>query len=69
MSEEIKSGKKVIDEFFAEIYNVEGVDEKTVETIVSLYSEKKLTDINIQNVLENLLKDELDKTEKENDQD
>lgn len=59
MSEEIKSGKDVIDEFFSEIYNINNVDEKTVEALVSLYGEGKLTDKNIQNALEVLVQQEL----------
>ena len=62
MSDETKSGREVIDEFFANILNIDGVDEKTVTTLVSLYSEKKLTDTNIQNAMEQLLQEELDRT-------
>lgn len=54
MKETIKSGKEVIDEFFSEILNIEGVDEKTVEMLVQLYGDDKLTDTNIQNGLEEL---------------
>jgi hypothetical protein len=54
MENQIKSGKEVVDEFFAEILNVEGTDEKTVEKLIELYSENKLTDSNIQNALEEL---------------
>ena len=61
MSDETKSGREVIDEFFAEIVNIEGVDEKTVEKLISLYSEEKLTDTNIQNAMEQLLQEELDR--------
>jgi len=63
MSNKIKSGKNVIDEFFAEIMNIEGVDKRTVEKLTSLYSEGKLTDTNIQNAMEQLLQEELNKTE------
>lgn len=59
MSDQIKSGKDVIDEFFAEILNVEGVDQKTVEKLIELYSEDKLTDSKIQNALEELKQDAL----------
>lgn len=59
MSDKIKSGKDVINEFFAEILNVEGVDQKTVEKLVELYKENKLTDNNIQNALEELKQAEL----------
>jgi len=54
MEEIIKSGKEVIDEFFSEILNIEGVDEKTVAMLVQLYSDDKLTDTNIQNELDGL---------------
>ena len=67
MSDEIKSGKDVIDEFFAEILNVEGVDEKTVGKLVELYSEGELTDIKIQNALEELKQDALNQKPKSDD--
>lgn len=54
MDKQIKSGKEVIDEFFAEILNVEGTDESTVNKLIELYGENKLTDSNIQNALEEL---------------
>ncbi len=59
MEDKIKSGKDVIDEFFSEIPNIDNVDEKTVNAIVELYSENKLTDKNIQNALDELLRNEL----------
>lgn len=64
MSEEIKSGKDVIDEFFSEIYNIDNVDEKTIEALVLLYGEGKLTDKNIQNALEDLVQQEINPTKK-----
>jgi len=69
MSDGIKSGKEVIDEFFAEIMNIEGVDKKTVEKLTSLYSEGKLTDTNIQNLMEKLLQEDLDTTEEKDGKD
>jgi len=62
MSDETKSGREVIDEFFANILNIEGVDEKTVEKLTSLHNEDNLTDIHIQNAMEQLLQEELDRT-------
>ncbi len=67
MSDETKSGREVISEFFAEILNIEGVDEKTVEKLISLHSEKKLTDTNIQNAMEQLLQEELNEMGVEKD--
>lgn len=65
MSDKIKSGKEVIDEFFSEIYNVENADKTTVDALVSLYSKNKLTDTNLQNVLDNLLQKDIDRIEKD----
>ena len=62
MSDETKSGREVIDEFFADILNIDGVDKKTVKKLTSLYSERKLTDTYIQNAMEQLLQEELDRT-------
>ena len=67
MSDEIKSGREVIDEFFANILNIEGVDEKTVKKLVSLHSEGKLTDTHVQNAMDELLQEELDKMGGEKD--
>lgn len=67
MDKKIKSGKEVIDEFFSEIYNIENADEKTVDALVSLYSDGKLTDKNIQNALEDLVQQELTRPKKENE--
>ena len=69
MSDEIKTGKEVIDEFFAGIMNIEGVDIKTVDKLTYLHSEGKLTDTNIQNVMEKLLQEELDTTEEKDGKD
>ena len=69
MSDEIKSGKQVIDEFFAEIMNIEGVDKKTVEKLTFLYSEGKLTDTSIENAMEQLLQEELVATEEKDGKD
>ena len=69
MSDETKSGREVIDEFFAEILNIEGVDEKTVEKLISLHSKEKLTDTNIQNAMEQLLQEELDRMGEEDGKD
>lgn len=68
MDKKIRSGKDVIDEFFSEIYNIENVDKKTVDALVTLYSTGKLTDKNIQNVLEGLVQQELNPPKKENEQ-
>ncbi len=69
MSDKIKSGKEVIDEFFAEILNVEGVDEDTVTKLVELYSDGKFTDTKIQNALEELKQAAITVDQNTNDED
>ncbi|MGI8580977.1 MAG: hypothetical protein ACR2KX_02210 [Chitinophagaceae bacterium] len=64
MNDSIKSGKEVIDEFFSEIYNVENADKSAVDILVSLYGKNKLTDTNLQNALDDFLQREVDKIEK-----
>lgn len=67
MDKKIKSGKEVIDEFFSEIYNIENIDEKTVESLISLYGEGKFTDKNIENKLDELLQEELTPKQKKDE--
>ena len=67
MSEKIKSGQDVIEDFFAEIYNVPNADKKTIDTLVALFSENKFTEKNIQNALDNQMQIELNKIEKGDD--
>lgn len=67
MEETIKSGKEVINEFFSEILNIQGVDEKTVEMLVKLYGNDKLTDKNIQNELDGLKISALKSSKKDSD--
>lgn len=69
MSNEIKSGKQVIDEFFAEIMDIDGVDKKTVEKLTFLHDEGKLTDTNVENAMSELLIEGLAVTEGKDDKD
>ncbi len=63
MSNKIKSGKEVIEDFFAEIYNIPNTDQETVDTLVTLYSDGKFTEKSIQNALELRMQKELSKIE------
>ena len=51
MSDDIKSGKQILDEFFLEITTIPDIDEKVVNYIVELYEAGKLSDKNISNAL------------------
>jgi len=67
MDDKIKSGKDVIDDFFAEIYNIPNADKKTVDALVELYSQGKLSDKNVQNTLDEIVQQELKQIDKEDE--
>jgi hypothetical protein len=54
---DIKSGKQIVDEFFDNIQNIEGVDEKIASTLSKLYKDGKFTTTNISNALLDLRED------------
>ncbi len=51
MTDQIKSGQEILDEFFFQIIDIEGVDQDVAKTVLRLYQEGKLTNINISNEL------------------
>lgn len=53
MSGELKSGQEILDEFFSQIINIDGVDKDVAEAILKLYKDKdnKLTNTNLSNEL------------------
>lgn len=54
---DIKSGKQIVEEFFADIQNVEGVDENIASTLTKLFRDGKFTNTNISNALWELRED------------
>jgi len=54
MTEKIKSGQEILDEFFSQIINIEGVNQDVAESVLKLYKEDKLTNINLSNELEKI---------------
>jgi len=59
MTDRIKSGQEVIDEFFSEILNVEELDQEIVGVLTNLYHEGKLTNINLINELERIREEKI----------
>lgn len=59
MTDRIKSGQEVIDEFFSEILNVEELDREIVEVLINLYQEGKLTSVNLSNELEGIREEKI----------
>lgn len=55
MSEKVKSGKEVLDDFFANIGSIENVDPSVASAIADLYYQGKLnTDTHIKQTLQKL---------------
>jgi hypothetical protein len=58
MNEKVISGKEMLDNFFANISNVENVDKSIAEVLSDLYTQGKLSDANLKNALQNLRENE-----------
>lgn len=54
MTEQIKSGQEILDEFFSQITNIDGVDKDVAEAVLKLYKDGKLTNINLSNELSSI---------------
>lgn len=54
MSDNIKSGKQILDDFFDSVHQLDKVDKDIAEILVRLYQYGKLTDINLKNELQTL---------------
>ena len=61
MDDKVKSGKEILDDFFANISLIENVDKKIAESIFNLYQQGKLSDISLKNELSNLREKDVDK--------
>jgi len=59
MTDRIKSGQEIINEFLDEIVNLEGVNKDIASTIVNLYREGKLSNTYLINELASIREDEL----------
>ncbi len=51
MANEIKSGQAILDEFFSQIENIDGLNKEVAFVILRLYQEGKLTNTNLSNEL------------------
>ena len=51
MTDKIRSGQEVLDEFFTEIAGMDGIDNDVANIVINLYREEKLTDTNLSNEL------------------
>ncbi|GAH98240.1 unnamed protein product [marine sediment metagenome] len=51
MTDQIRSGQEVLDEFFTEIASMDGIDNDVADIVINLYREGKLTNTNLSNEL------------------
>lgn len=51
MTDRIRSGQEILEEFFTEIASIEGIDQDVPNIVINLYREGKLTDTNLSNEL------------------
>ncbi len=51
MTDRIRSGQEVLEEFFTEIASMDGIDNDVADIVISLYREGKLSDTNLFNKL------------------
>lgn len=54
MTDKIKSGQEILDDFFSKITNIEGLDKQVTNIVLRLYKDGKLTNTNLSNELSNL---------------
>ncbi len=54
MSDELKSGQEILDEFFSQITNIDGVDMDVAEAVLKLYKDGKMTNTNLSNELSSI---------------
>jgi len=54
MTDKIKSGHEILDDFFSQITSIDGVDQEVANTVLKLYQDGKLTNTNLSNELSNL---------------
>ncbi len=54
MKNKVKSGKEIVDDFFKNIENIDGVDKDIAKMLSNLYENDKLTEINVKNELPKL---------------
>lgn len=52
--DKVKSGKKILDDFFKEISSIENVDKTIANSLAELYTNGKLTDKNVVNELQKI---------------
>ncbi len=51
MTDQIRSGQEVLEEFFTEIASMDGIDNDVANIVINLYRDEKLTDTNLSNEL------------------
>lgn len=61
MTNKVKSGKEILDDFFDNLEEVENVDKDIAKMLAVLYQNDKLTDTNVKNELQKLREQDVNK--------
>ncbi len=61
MTDEVKSGREVLNEFFSELPHIEGVNKEVSGIVIRLFQEGRLTNINLTNELMSIREAKSDK--------
>ena len=59
MSDEVKSGQQMLDEFFSELAEMKKVDKEIADIVIELYREGKLSNTNLSNEFARILEEKL----------
>lgn len=57
MTDQIKNGKEIVDDFFSSLETIPGLDEAVLKILENLYKDDKLTTTNLSNALLNQRKE------------
>jgi len=57
MTDRIRSGQEILEEFFTEMAGMDGIDNDMADIVINLYREGKLSDTNLSNELARIRKE------------
>lgn len=61
MDNNVKSGREILDDFFANISKIKDVDKGLAESLTNLFRQGKLTDVNVKNEFSKLREEDVNK--------
>lgn len=59
MTDKVKSGKEILDDFFDNLEEVENIDKNIAKMLIELYQNDRLTDTNVKYELQKLIEQDV----------